>query len=85
MSAAWAAVRVKGSYLQALFLRMVQRWQHPLADAVDLVASPIKLSATPVRNDLAPPLLGQHTAEVLRDWLNAPAERCAALQQRGIV
>jgi crotonobetainyl-CoA:carnitine CoA-transferase CaiB-like acyl-CoA transferase len=64
---------------------MVQRWQHPLADAVDLVASPIKLSATPVRNDLAPPLLGQHTAEVLRDWLNAPAERCAALQQRGIV
>lgn len=64
---------------------MVQRWAHPLADAVDLVASPIKLSATPVRNDLAPPLLGQHTAEVLQDWLNASSGRLSELQQRGIV
>lgn len=64
---------------------MVQRWDHPLADAVDLVASPLKLSATPVRNDLPPPLLGQHTAEVLHDWLNAPTERLSELQQRGIV
>lgn len=64
---------------------MVQRWQHPLADAVDLVASPIKLSATPVRNDLPPPLLGEHTAEVLADWLDAGADRLAALRQRGIV
>jgi crotonobetainyl-CoA:carnitine CoA-transferase CaiB-like acyl-CoA transferase len=64
---------------------MVQRWEHPMADVVDLVASPLKLSATPVRNDLPPPLLGQHTAEVLRDWLNSPAERLSELQQRGIV
>ena len=64
---------------------MVQRWQHPLADAVELVASPIKLSATPVRNDLPPPLLGEHTAEVLADWLDAGADRLAALRQRGIV
>jgi hypothetical protein len=29
----------------------------------------MKLSATPVRSDLAPPLLGQHTEEVLRELL----------------
>lgn len=64
---------------------MVQRWQHPLADAVDLVASPLKLSATPVRNDRPPPLLGEHTADVLTDWLDASADRLSGLRQRGIV
>ncbi len=68
---------------------MVQTWQdaraHPLADAVQLVASPLKLSATPVRSDLPPPLLGQHTAEVLDDWLGADARRLAELRGRGIV
>lgn len=68
---------------------MVQTWQdahaHPLADAVQLVASPLKLSATPVRNDRPPPLLGQHTAEVLTDWLGAGEARLAELRGRGIV
>jgi crotonobetainyl-CoA:carnitine CoA-transferase CaiB-like acyl-CoA transferase len=64
---------------------MVQRWQHPLVDAVELVASPIKLSATPVRNDRPPPLLGEHTADVLADWLDVSAERLSGLRQRGIV
>jgi crotonobetainyl-CoA:carnitine CoA-transferase CaiB-like acyl-CoA transferase len=44
---------------------MVQTWQHPLGGAVQLVASPIKMSLTPPRTDLPPPLLGQHTQEVL--------------------
>ncbi|MCA0176038.1 MAG: CoA transferase [Proteobacteria bacterium] len=42
---------------------------HPAFGSVPLVASPIRLSATPVRYEQAPPLLGEHTAEVLRDWL----------------
>jgi crotonobetainyl-CoA:carnitine CoA-transferase CaiB-like acyl-CoA transferase len=68
---------------------MVHRWEgaqaHALADTVDLVASPLKLSATPVRNDLPPPLLGEHTDAVLRDWLGAEPGRLADLRQRGIV
>ena len=64
---------------------MVHRWQHPLADAVDLVASPIKMSATPVRNDLPPPLLGEHTAQVLADWLGKDADAVAQLRERGAV
>ena len=38
---------------------------HPLTDSLRLVASPIKLSATPVQYARPPPLLGEHTAEVL--------------------
>ncbi len=64
---------------------MVHTWHHPLADAFDLVASPIKMSATPVRNDLAPPLLGEHTAEVLSEWLGADAARVAQLRAAGAI
>ena len=53
---------------------MVTHWQHPFKNDLPLVASPIKLSATPVRapgrGGLPPPLLGQHTDEVLREVLN---------------
>ena len=56
---------------------MVHTWDHPLADSLHLVASPLKLSATPVRNDLPPPLLGQHTAEVLQDWLGCSPQQLA--------
>jgi crotonobetainyl-CoA:carnitine CoA-transferase CaiB-like acyl-CoA transferase len=64
---------------------MVQSWDHPLAAGVRLVGSPLKLSATPVRTDLPPPLLGQHTDEVLRSVLGWDADRIAALRQEGVV
>ncbi|MCY1556536.1 hypothetical protein D9M68_932960 [compost metagenome] len=62
---------------------MVRRWQHPLAD-MDLVGSPIKLGATPVRTDLPPPLLGQHTQEVLAE-MGVDASRFEALRAAGVV
>lgn len=40
---------------------------HPLSPALRLVASPMKLSATPVTYRHAPPLLGQHSDELLRE------------------
>ncbi|MCK6426040.1 MAG: CoA transferase [Burkholderiaceae bacterium] len=46
---------------------------HPLAGSVPGVANPIRLSDSPVAYRSAPPLLGQHTDEVLRDWLGAGA------------
>lgn len=48
---------------------MVTTWQHPASGPVELVSSPMKLSATPVRTDLPPPLLGEHTDDVLRELL----------------
>lgn len=51
---------------------------------VATVASPMRLSATPVAYRSAPPALGQHTDEVLRELgLDAPA--IAALRERKAV
>jgi crotonobetainyl-CoA:carnitine CoA-transferase CaiB-like acyl-CoA transferase len=58
---------------------------HPSAGKVTLVRSPMKMSATPATSDKAPPLLGQHTEEVLRDVLNRSGDEIAALRARGVV
>lgn len=42
---------------------------HPLAGTVPGVANPVRLSATPAVYRSAPPRLGEHTAEVLAEWL----------------
>ena len=57
---------------------------HPLAGSVPLVASPMKLSATPVQYRRAPPLLGEHTDEVLREF-GLTKEQCAALREQGVI
>ncbi len=64
---------------------MVNIWQHPKTDKVQLVASPIKLSKTPVRQDLPPPLLGQHTDEVLGNLLGLDVNALAALKNNRII
>lgn len=64
---------------------MVTHWQHPLKHDLKLVASPLKLEKTPVRTDLPPPLLGQHTDEVLGELLGFDAARIAALRDAGAV
>lgn len=64
---------------------MVHQWNHPLQPDLQLVASPIKLGTTPIRQDLPPPGLGQHTSEILRDLLNYSPARIRALQASGAV
>jgi crotonobetainyl-CoA:carnitine CoA-transferase CaiB-like acyl-CoA transferase len=64
---------------------MVQAWQHPIKADLQLVASPIKMSLTPVRQDLPPPMLGQHTAEVLREVLGWDAAQQGALRGKGVI
>ncbi|AEG91412.1 CaiB/BaiF CoA transferase family protein [Ramlibacter tataouinensis] len=64
---------------------MVDEWAHPLRPGLRLVASPLKLGATPVRRERPPPLLGQHTGEVLRELLGWDAARIEALQQGKVI
>ena len=68
---------------------MVNEWRHPLRDDLRLVASPLKLSATPVRTPdsggLPPPLLGQHTEEVLRSVLGYSAAQLAQLEKDKVI
>lgn len=57
---------------------------HPQMGQVPQVACPIKLSATPVQNRMAPPMLGQHTQQVLEE-MGLSAEEIAALRDKGVV
>ena len=54
---------------------------HPLADTLRVVASPMKLSGTPVQYRRAPPLLGEHTDEVLAEFGWSDAERAELRRQ----
>jgi len=58
---------------------------HAKAGSVDLVGNPIRLSATPVDYRRAPPMLGEHTGEVLADWLGMDAGAVGALRERGVL
>ena len=50
-------------------------------DDVLTVANPVNFGDTPVNYRLAPPLLGEHTEEVLRDWLGYSANLIDTLRQ----
>ena len=49
------------------------------------VASPIRYSETPIRYDLPPPRLGQHTDEVLREKLHLSAAELKRLRASGVI
>ena len=57
---------------------------HPHSDALRLVASPIRMSATPPTVRRAPPLLGQHTDEVLAE-IGIEAADLHRLRQAGVI
>jgi crotonobetainyl-CoA:carnitine CoA-transferase CaiB-like acyl-CoA transferase len=63
---------------------MVADVQHPVAGAVEVVASPIRYGSTPVRQPVAAPTLGQHSAEVLAE-LGFSSGEIAALAASGVV
>ncbi|HWK72851.1 MAG TPA: CoA transferase, partial [Povalibacter sp.] len=58
---------------------------HPLSGSVPQVASPIKMSATPPSYEAPPPLLGQHTREVLRERLELSDEELDRLRANGTI
>jgi crotonobetainyl-CoA:carnitine CoA-transferase CaiB-like acyl-CoA transferase len=59
--------------------------EHPLAGPIPLVANPIKYSRTPIRYEAAPPLLGQHTDEVLRETLGLSTAELQGLRTRAVI
>jgi crotonobetainyl-CoA:carnitine CoA-transferase CaiB-like acyl-CoA transferase len=52
---------------QTLARNMIVQLEHPALGIARSIGNPIKFSETPVSYRLPPPLLGQHTSEVLRD------------------
>ena len=58
---------------------------HPLAGTVPQVGTPIGFSSTPPLYERAPPLLGEHTAAVLRERLGITDEAMTDLVARGVI
>ncbi|HAN60809.1 MAG TPA: CoA transferase, partial [Gammaproteobacteria bacterium] len=60
---------------------------HPAAGGkpVSLIGSPAKLSATKVSYRHAPPMLGQHTEEVLEEVLGLDAAELHRLHQKNVI
>ncbi|EGH97904.1 CAIB/BAIF family protein [Pseudomonas amygdali pv. lachrymans] len=58
---------------------------HALGGKVPQVASPIRLSETPVEYRRAPPMLGEHTAVVLEELLGLGGDEVASLRAAGVL
>ena len=70
---------------QVLTRGMVVEMPHPTAETVQLAGTPLNLSATPAQMRLPPPLLGEHTDEILANELALEDSAIAELHQSGVV
>ena len=69
----------------AVAREMVVEADHPTAGSLRLAGRPIKFPGAPQRPSTAPPTLGQHTVEVLRDELGCSEAEIAALRRDGVI
>ena len=70
---------------QILAREMVVEMEHPAVGKFKLVGSPMKLSETPVQYRTPPPLLGEHTEEVLRDILKYDQAKISRLREDKVI
>jgi crotonobetainyl-CoA:carnitine CoA-transferase CaiB-like acyl-CoA transferase len=72
---------------QVLAREMIIEMDHPATGgkAAQLIASPLKLSGTPVSYRRSPPMLGEHTEEVLREKLSLSDAEIADLKSKKII
>jgi crotonobetainyl-CoA:carnitine CoA-transferase CaiB-like acyl-CoA transferase len=64
---------------------MVVSVAHPQGGCVEMPGNPIKLSETYEDTYSPPPLLGQHTEEVLEALLGFTPQQVADLRAKGVV
>jgi formyl-CoA transferase len=70
---------------QVLHREMLVQVEHPTAGIVRMAGIPVKFSATPASVRLPPPLLGQHTEEVLASWLGMDGQEVAELKRKDVI
>ena len=58
---------------------------HPASGSVPTLASPMHFSRTPVRYELPPPMLGEHTAQLLEELCGVSSTEFAKLKGGGAV
>lgn len=59
--------------------------QHASGAMMTLIANPVRLSETPADYRLPPPVLGQHTDEVLADWLSLDEQALDGLRAKNVI
>jgi crotonobetainyl-CoA:carnitine CoA-transferase CaiB-like acyl-CoA transferase len=65
--------------------RRIVEIEHPIAGRAPVAAHPIELSDTPATEGGRVPLVGEHSVEVLKDWLKLSAPEIAALKETGVI
>ncbi len=70
---------------QTLARGMLVEMPHPTTDTMRLAGSPLNLSTTPVQMRLPPPLLGEHTDDILANALGFDEAAIANLRRSGVV
>jgi formyl-CoA transferase len=65
--------------------QMIETIPHPTIGELKLTGIPLKYSETPGKVHLAPPLLGEHTDEVLGETLGYTAAEIATLREEGVL
>jgi glutaryl-CoA transferase len=64
---------------------MIETVEHPAIGALKLVGMPYKFSGTPASVRRPPPLLGEHTEEILREELGLDAAAIGALRRDSVI
>jgi len=58
---------------------------HPVLGSVKMAGNPIKMSRTPAEPKGAPPVLGEHSGDVLSQLLGVSQEQVDALRAEGVI
>ncbi|HKM64677.1 MAG TPA: CaiB/BaiF CoA-transferase family protein [Acidisphaera sp.] len=64
---------------------VVREMAHGSGATVKVIANPVRLSETPPEYRTPPPMLGEHTDEVLRGRLGMSEAELAALREKGVI
>ena len=64
---------------------MQLKMSHPVAEEISMVANPIQFSKTPNKYDRPPPLLGEHTGEILTELLKIDKAEIETLKKAEVI
>ena len=70
---------------QIRYRNMIVKLQHPDGTLAEAPGNPIKLSDTHEDTFTSPPLLGQHTDEILQEWVKLDLEEINTLRKTDII
>jgi len=70
---------------QVIHRKMLLELEHPKIGRIKQLGSPLKFSLTPIEIKTPPPMLGQHTVEVLKNILGYSDDEIEKLKKEGII